>query len=420
MMMGVVDSLMVGQVGAVPLAAASIGHSLFILFLIFGIGVSMAISPLVAMAVGAGNPERCGKIFRQGLIVNSTLGIILSIGTYFASDILFYLEQPAEVAQQAVTYMRILAYSIIPVMVFQSYRQFIEGTSVMKPAMVVTLLANIVNAFINWVLIFGNLGAPALGLAGAGWATFSTRTLMALSLALYVTWSTQFKPYNPGLRFKSIDFTIVNKILKLGIPGGLQYFFEVGAFAGSAIIIGWLGTAELAAHQIAINLAAISFMFALGISSAASILVGNAVGRNDIRATRSAGFSAIVLACLVMGTFGIVFITLRYFLPSLYIDDTGVIEVAASLLVIAALFQLSDGTQAVGIGVLRGIADTKIPMIITFIAYWIIGLPGGYLLGFTFNLGVEGVWVALLCALTFSAAMLTLRFNIKSRQKVHL
>jgi MATE family multidrug resistance protein len=290
----------------------------------------------------------------------------------------------------------------------------------MKPAMVVTLLANFVNVFVNWVLIFGNLGAPALGLAGAGWATFCTRTLMAVALAIYISRSARYSQFNPSLRFKTIDMQIIKNVLRIGVPSGIQYVFEVGAFTGSAIIIGWLGTVPLAAHQIALNLAAISFMFALGISSAASIRVGNAVGRKDKRGVRFAGFSAMVLSCAVMGTFGILFILLRYFLPSLYIDDPAVIEVAASLLIIAALFQLSDGTQAVGIGALRGMADTRVPMLITFIAYWIIGLPGGYLLGFTFDMGVEGVWVALLCALTASALMLLIRFNLKSRQEISL
>jgi MATE family multidrug resistance protein len=420
MMMGVVDSVMVGRVGAAPLAAASIGHSMFILVLIFGIGVSMAISPLVAMAVGAGNDTDAGKIFRQGLLVNTMLGLILAISGYFLSDIFFFLDQPPDVTLLAVEYMQILALSVIPVMIFQTYRQFSEGLAIMKPAMVVTVLANFVNVFVNWILIFGNLGAPALGLAGAGWATFCTRTLMAFALALYIGKASRFKQFNPSLRFKSIDMQIIKRVLRIGVPSGVQYVFEVGAFTGSAIIIGWLGTVPLAAHQIALNLASISFMFALGISSAASIRVGNAVGRKDKHSIRLAGFSAIILACAVMGTFGILFITLRYFLPSLYIDDSSVIGVAASLLIIAALFQLSDGTQAVGIGALRGMADTRIPMVITFIAYWIIGLPGGYLLGFTFEMGVVGVWVALLCALTASALMLSVRFNIKSRHEISL
>jgi len=415
MMMGVVDSLMVGKIGPAPLAAASIGHGLFVLVLIFGIGVSLAATPLVSMAVGAGQEQATGVVFRQSLLVNMIVSIVLALISYHGADLIKYLDQPSEVAVQAISYMQTLAWSIIPVMLFQTYKQFIEGLSIVKPAMFVTLFANLVNAFGNWVFIFGNLGVPAMGLVGAGWATLLTRASMAIALTWYVSTSIRFKKFDPSLHYRKIDRNMIGKILRIGIPSGLQYFFEVGAFAGSAVIIGWLGTAELAAHQIAINLASISFMFALSISGAAAIRVGNAVGRKNIRRTWEAGISAFILAGMVMGIFGIIFVAFRYFLPSLYIDDKDVIAIAGSLLLIAALFQLSDGTQAVGLGALRGIQDTKIPMIFTFVAYWIIGLPGGYLLGFTFDLGVEGVWLALLCALSVSAVLLFTRFRIKSR-----
>lgn len=418
MMMGVVDSLMVGKVGAAPLAASSITNGIFMLFMIFGIGVSMAISPITAMSVGAKKYSECGVVFRQGLLVNVGIGIILTLVTGLGAEIIRFLDQPQEIVGQGMVYLHILSYSIIPVMIFQTYKQYSEGLSIMGPAMIITLLANLVNVFVNWVLIYGNLGMPAMGLPGAGWATFATRIVMAISLIIYVSFSIKYKPYDPTFHFRRIDFNMMKRILKLGIPGGLQYFFEVGAFAGSAIIIGWLGTNELAAHQIAINLASISFMCALGISAAASIRVGNAVGRSNIQDTRSAGLVAFILSAVVMSTFGIIFIVLRFFLPGLYISDPNVIQITSSLLIIAALFQLSDGTQAVGIGVLRGIADAKVPMIITFIAYWIIGLPGGYFLGFTLGIGVQGVWFALFIALTVSAILLSIRFNIKSKQEI--
>ena len=420
MMMGVVDSLMVGQIGAAPLAASSVAHGLFMLFMIFGIGLSMALSPLTAMAVGAKKYEECGIVFRQGLLVNVITGIGLTIIIVYSADIIRFIDQPEDIVDQGAEYMRILAYSVIPVMIFQTFKQFSEGLSLMRPAMVITLLANLINVFANWVLIYGNLGMPALHLAGAGWATFSTRLLMAVSFFIYVFRSTRYKPYDPTLHYRRINFSVIKKILKIGIPGGLQYFFEVGAFVGSAIIIGWLGTNELAAHQIGINLASISFMVALGISAAGTIRVGNAVGRDDRLGVKHAGISAFLLAACAMGTFGLVFIIFRWILPTFYIDDQAVIEIAASLLVIAALFQLSDGTQAVGIGLLRGLADAKVPMLFTFIAYWIVGLPGGYLLGFTFGYGVQGIWFALFVALTVSAVLLTIRFLIKSRQKVEL
>jgi MATE family multidrug resistance protein len=418
MMMGVVDSMMVGQIGATPLAASSVAHGLFMLVLIFGIGVSMAISPLVAMSMGSGNLEKCGLVFRHGLLLNMSLSIILGITAFFASDLFYYLNQPPDVTEQAILYLRVLAFSIIPVMLFQTYRQFSEGLSIMNPPMVVTLAANAVNIFANWVLIFGNLGAPALGLVGAGWATFITRSMMGLSLTIYMIRSKRYRKFDLNFYFARLEKYIIWQIIKIGIPSGIQYFFEVGAFAGAAVIIGWLGTKDLAAHQIAMNLASISFTFALSISAAAAIRVGHAVGRSDLSAVRSAGYSAILLSLAVMGCFGILFITLRLFLPSLYIDDQQVIQIASALLVIAAFFQLSDGTQAVSIGALRGIADTRVPMLITFVAYWVVGLPGGYYLGFIMGLGVNGVWIGLLLALTVSAVMLTWRFNSRSKSEI--
>jgi MATE family multidrug resistance protein len=414
-MMGVVDSLMVGKLGAAPLAASALGGSSAFIVLIIGIGVSYAVTPLVAIAVGAGRFEDCGIYFRQSLLVNSILSIIIVVIIYFAADLIQYFDQPKEVQNQAVDYMRIIGLSSIPLLIFQTYKQFIEGLSIMRPAMIITLIANLVNVFANWLLIYGNLGFPALGLNGAGWATFASRVFMAFALMGFVMNNKFFKKYDVSFHFKSINWTVIKKILSLGLPSGIQYFFEVGAFSFAVVMVGWLGTKQLAAHQIAINLASISFMAVLGISVAGSIRVGNAVGMKDITETRRAGFMAILLGASTMLGAGIIFILFRNYLPTLYVNDEVVISYASSLLVIAALFQLSDGTQAVGIGVLRGLTDVKIPTAITFIAYWIVGLPVGYLLGFTLELGVQGVWVGLLLGLTTSALLLTLRFNSRSK-----
>ena len=415
-MMGVVDSLMVGVLGPVPLAAASLGNSLTLLIFIVGIGVSFAVTPLVAIAVGAKKFTECGIYFRQSLLVNITFGFILMSVTLLCSELIIYFDQPVEVMTITKSYTKILGLSAIPMMLFQTYKQFIEGLSVMKPAMIITILANVVNAFTNWILIFGNLGFPALGLDGAGWATFSSRLFMAAGLMIYVMHKQFFKQYDVSFHFKNINIPVIKKILSLGLPSGIQYFFEVGAFAFAVLMIGWLGTNQLAAHQIAINLASISFMVVLGLSTAGGIRVGNAVGEQNIKGVRQAGFTTIILAVCFMAISGIVFIVFRNLLPMLYIDDETVISIASSLLVIAALFQLSDGVQAVGIGILRGLTDVKIPTSITFIAYWIVGLPTGYLLGFILGYDVEGVWVGLLAGLTTSAVLLTLRFNTKSKQ----
>ena len=417
-MMGVVDSIMVGEIGAVPLGGASLGNSIFFLIFIIGLGVAMSVTPLVAILVGAQRFSECGIYFRQSLIVNMVLGLILMTIIIFFSDLFEILNQPPEVAVQASSYTKIIALSILPAMVFYTYKQFIEGFSIMKPAMIIAIAANLINAFTNWVFIYGNLGMPALGLDGAGWATFSSRIFMALAIAFYVMNKDYFKKYDVNFHFRNINIPVIKKILSVGLPGGFQYFFEVGAFTFAVMMIGWLGTNQLAAHQIAINLASISFMAVLGISAAGAIRVGNAVGKREITEVRRAGFTAIVSGASVMFASGIIFITFNNFLPSLYINDPEVINIASSLLIIAALFQVSDGTQGVGIGVLRGLTDVKIPTLITFVAYWLFALPLGYLLGFTFEYGVEGVWVGLLIGLTASGIMLTIRFNIKSKHLV--
>ncbi len=417
-LMGVVDSIMVGELGATSLAAASVANGLFIFIFVIGIGVSFAITPLVAIAVGAKKYDDCGIIFRQALLVDMVLGVMLLVMAYVGADFIQYLNQPEGVVGLATSYGKLLGYSIVPAMLFQTYKQFIEGLSVMRPAMVIVLLANIINAFINWLLIYGNLGFPALGLDGAGWATFTSRLFMAFVLVWYVMQSNRFKQFDVTLHFKSINIKMIKKLLGLGLPSAVQYVFEVGAFFFAVIMVGWLGTKQLAAHQIALNLASISFMAALGVSAAGGIRVANEVGKQNIAEVRRAGFSAIILGGSIMACFGIVFITLRNFLPTLYIDDASVVSIASTLLIIASIFQIADGVQAVGIGVLRGLTDVKWPTLITFIAYWVLGPPSAYLFGFILKFNVQGVWIGLLIGLLSSAIMLTTRFNKKSKHLI--
>jgi MATE family multidrug resistance protein len=239
---------------------------------------------------------------------------------------------------------------------------------------------------------------------------------MALSLMIFVTTSRKFKEFDPRPQFSQFNWSVIKKILNIGIPTGFQHFFEVGAFAFSAVMIGWLGSKPLAAHQIALSMASITFMIILGISAAGTIRVGNALGRKNIPEVRQAAFTAILLAAGIMACFAASFILFRNFFPTLYIGDAEVISIAASLLIIAAFFQVSDGVQAVGLGVLRGITDVKIPMLISLIAYWIIGFPVGYYLGFIRNLGALGVWIGLSLGLTIAAIFFTLRFHLKTKK----
>jgi len=418
-MMGVVDNLLVGGLGAPALAAASIANGLFIVIFILGIGICSAVTPLVAISVGAQKQQDCGTIFTNGHIVNIVISTILMLITYFAADFFSVLHLPVQVVKLAAPYTKILSLSMIPVLIFQTNKQFIEGLSVMRPGMIISIVANIINGLVGWTLIYGKFGMPAWGLNGAGVATFCSRLFMALTISLYIYYSARFKDLNLSMSIKNINFLIIKKVLALGIPSAIQYFFETGAFTFAAIMVGWLGTDQLAAHQIGLNLASISFMCTLGISTAGSIRVSNGVGKKDITETRRAGFTAILLGEALMACFGIIFIVFRNNLPAFYIKDPAVISIASSLLIIAALFQIFDGTQAVGIGILRGLTDVKIPTLVTFVAYWVIGLPVGYILGFHYKLGIQGIWNGLMFGLITSAVLLTLRFNHKSKQNIH-
>jgi multidrug resistance protein, MATE family len=417
LLMSVVDNIMVGKIGVEALAAASVANAIFNVIMVIGFGLTMAVTPLTAIAYGAGKHRECGVVLRQGILINLFSGVLLCAITFIFSEYIYLLNQPDEIVGAASLYMKVLGFSMLPLMLFQSYRQFAEGVSFLRPAMIIMIFANVINIFANWIFIYGNLGMAPLGLTGAGIATISSRTFMAIALMIVIKKSSKMKRFDPTLNYRKIDFSMMRRLLAIGIPTSFQYFFEVSAFAASSIMVGWMGTIELAAHQIALNLASISFMVAMGISSAATIRVSTAVGKNDIQETRIAGFSATFLCAGFMATAGLIFILFRFFLPTLYISEKEVIEISATLLVIVAFFQISDGTQAVGLGILRGITDMKIPTVITLGAYWIIGLPSGYLLAFKLNMGIYGVWYGLLVSLTASAIFMMLRFNSKTKKK---
>ncbi len=413
-MVGVADNIMVGHVGKVPLAAASLANSLFIIIMVFGIGTSFAISPLTAKAHGEEDYHKTSTILKHSLFVSGALGIILTILVMALSYAVPYMNQPGDVAELAGPYLRMIGISIFPLMVFQAFRQFSEGLSLTVPPMVIIIGTNLLNILFNYILIFGKLGFPEMGLLGAGIATLLSRIIMMVVIYFFTFSSKLFTHFL--LKFKEVvvSATEVKSILKMGMPMGLQFTFEVTAFAFAAIMIGWLGATELAAHQIAINLAAVTFMAASGIGAAASIRVGNQLGKKDILTMRKAAFTCFGMVVFFMVFTAIVFVLLRNFLPHLYIDNSEVIAQASSLLVIAAIFQLSDGLQVVALGALRGITDVKVPTVITLIAYWGGALPAGYFLGFVMGLGAEGVWYGLLLGLSLAAVLLLIRFHKES------
>lgn len=411
-MVGVADSMMVGQLGAVPLAAASLGNVIFHFLMAFGIGLSYAITPLVSSADGAGNSSKIAALLRHGTVINGAGGLILFLMILAGAPILYYLNQPIDVVELAIPYIFIVTFSLVPLMFFQTYRQFAEGLSFTKQAMIIVIGSNLINIGLNYILIFGKLGFPAMGLNGAGWATLISRFILAGWMAWYIYSGKPFQQFRAGFQMaQSYSRKMFRSLLKIGVPSGFQFTFEVGAFGFAAIMVGWLGAEALAAHQIAINLAAITYMTASGLSAAATIRVGNQRGMQDISNLRRAAFTIYGMVFIFMGVCALIFIFGRNFLPTLYIDNIQVQSMAASLLIIAGLFQLSDGLQVVSLGALRGLEDVKVPTILTFIAYWVLALPIGYFLGFVIDLGAEGVWYGLFIGLTVIAIALIIRFN---------
>jgi MATE family, multidrug efflux pump len=316
----------------------------------------------------------------------------------------------------SIPYLSIITFSLLPVLIFQTFRQFAEGLSNTRIAMIILLMSVLVNVGLNYLFIFGHGGFPAMGLNGAGWASLFSRILMMLTIVIYIYYSKSFRRYRSGFSITGYSRKLFNQMLHIGIPAGMQFIFEVAAFDFSAVMMGWLGTKTLAAHQIAINLATISYMTTSGLAAAGTIRVSNELGRRNIVGMRDVAFTLLGMAMAFMSLWAILFIFGRNLLPTLYIEDPEVIAIAGPLIFIAGFFQLSDGIQVVCTGALRGLQDVKIPSMFIFIAYWIIGLPLGYWLGFHQAWGAVGIWIGLLIGLTLTALAMFLRFQMLSRK----
>lgn len=414
---GVADSMMVGRLGALELAASSLANSIFFVLLMFGIGISMGLTPLVSKAYGKGKTHQISRLFSNSLLINFLTSLVMLGLVLLFSRNLNLLNQPEEVEALALPFLLIITASLVPLMVFQAFKQFVEGLSQTKQAMFITIAANLVNVFLNWLLIWGHWGFPELGFLGAAWATLISRVLMMVLMGAYVLFSKRYEDFGLRiLRFKP-NWTLCQRILKIGVPTGFQFIFEVSAFSAAAIMMGWIGVNALAGHQIALNLASISYMMATGLATAGMIRVSHYIGKEDFKGMREAGMVAFGMVATFMFVCALLFFVLRFFLPTLYIDDPQVISLAASLLVLAGLFQLSDGIQVVGLGVLRGLEDVKVPTLVTFFAYWGLGLPLGYFLAFSLGFAEKGIWIGLLIGLTLTAGMLLYRFNRLSNRK---
>lgn len=415
-LVGVADTAMVGLIGTPEQAAVALANSVYAIILVFGIGVSFGITPLVAAADGEGDKFRSTTIFKNGVLVNLIAGIILFTILYFASPLLSHLDQPEDVSSMAIPFFNVLVLSMIPLSLFFSFKQFAEGLSDTKVAMIVSIAANVLNIILNYTMIFGKYGFPEMGLMGSCWASFISRVVMAAAMFFYLWKKKSYSVYWQQWKLASYSWTSIKSILNIGIPSGMQYVFEVGAFSFAAVMIGWIGATELAAHQIALSLAAMTYMMASGISAAASVRVGNQFGVKDLFELRRSAFAALFMVIVVMGAAGLLFVFTREYIPIMFTKEDNVMSIASGLLLIAAFFQLSDGLQTVALGALRGIQDVRIPTGITLVAYWIIALPLSYWLAFTEGMGITGIWYGLSLGLTIAAVLLILRFNyISSR-----
>ena len=404
--------------GAAPLAAVSLGNALVFIAMSMGIGFSFAITPLIAEADGADDLEGGRSYFHHGLILSTINGLLLFLLLLIAKPVLYYLDQPQEVVELAIPYLNIVALSMLPLMAFQAFKQFADGLSQTRYAMYATILANVVNVVFNYLLIYGIWIFPRLELEGAAWGTLISRFFMLWFIWEILRRKSKFLEYFKWSKKEMLKWSIFKRILSLGFPTALQMLFEVAIFTGTIFLAGNLGTNPQAANQIALNLASMTFMIAVGLGVTATIRVGNQVGLRKYKELRRIGYSIFLLVFLIEAVFAILFILLKDILPVFYIDNIEVISLAAQLLVIAALFQLSDGIQVVILGALRGLQDVKIPTVICFISYWIIGFPVSFYFGQEDQLGSMGIWLGLLAGLTSSALLLYFRFNYLSRKLI--
>ncbi|SHM19134.1 MATE family efflux transporter [Chitinophaga sp. CF418] len=412
------DTIIIGHTGKVPLAAVALGSSIFSVFMVVGIGMSYGLTPLIAQEHGRKNLAQCGFLLRHSLVINIVLGLLLSTAIITGSNYLHLLGQEEDVRVLTRPFLQLLGISYFPLMIFLTFKQFAEGLGFTRQAMNISIIGNVLNIAVGITLVYGLFGAPRLGVVGVGIGTLTDRVLMAVAMTWYVLSSPRFKAYLVHFRQRYLSLAAIKQILGIGTPVALQYIFEVSAFSSAIVMAGWIGAREQAAHQIAINLASITYMMASGISAAAGIKSGNHFGAGQWRELRSSAIASYHMVLVMMGTTALIFMLGCRLLPLMYINDPAVIDIAADLLIIAAFFQLFDGTQVVGLGILRGLGDVRIPTIITLLAYWVLGLPVGYFLGIYLEFGVQGIWWGLLIGLLTASILLFFRFQHKTRAVV--
>lgn len=426
-LVSVVDNIFVGQLGSAELAAVSLGNSFVFIGMSIGIGFSTAITPIIAEFDAQKNIEKGRSAFQNGLALCTILGFALFFLLVAAKPLLRFMNQPEDVVKLAIPFLDIVGFSLVPLVVFQAYKQFADGMSETKYSMFATIIGNVINIVINVLLVFGLLGFPKLGIVGSAIGTLVARIFMVLYMHYILAKKEKFKSYFTRFGWQSFEKGMAKKIITLGIPSSMQMFFEVALFTGAIWLSGMIGTTSQAANQIALSLASITFMFAMGLSVAAMVRVANQKGVQDYKKLHTVAHSIFLMAIILELIFALLFMIGHDFFPKLFVnletqasihDTAEVIGIASKLIFVAAFFQLFDGMQVVVLGALRGMQDVKIPTVITFIAYWIIGFPVSIYLGKYTNLGAVGVWIGLLAGLGAASILLYIRFRHLLKNKL--
>ena len=424
-----VDNIMVGQLGTAELAAISLGNSFVFIGMSIGIGFSQAITPLIAEADGAKKDKDISGIFEHSFLICIILGLVLFLLVFLNRNLLYSMNQPIEVVELASPYLFWVSFSLISIVTFQSFRQFADGLSFTRAAMYSTLVGNIINVILNFVLIFGFWIFPKLGVEGAAIGTLISRLCMLTFIIFYLKLHEKLSKYIIRFFPTKVQIKRVKKILYLGLPSALHSFFEVAFFISAVWMSGFIGKNSQAANQIALNLSSMTYMVALGVGVAAMIRVGNQRGMMNFKKLREVAISTLLLIIIIDIFFCLVFLIFNDFLPLLYLDPSDpsnlndvneVLSIASKLLIVAGVFQLFDGIQAVVLGALRGMQDVNKPAIIIFFSYGILGFPISYFLGFHTSLAMVGIWIGLLSGLFFSSLFLFLRFNYLSKKIISI
>lgn len=426
-LIGIVDNIMVGKLGTSQLAAVSLGNSMIFVAMSLGIGFSTAITPIVAEAQGEKDEAKIKSAFQHGLLLCTILGLFLFLLIVVAKPVMELLHQPKEVIDLAKPYLDWVAFSLVPLIIYQGYKQFADGLSLTKYSLYAIVMANVVHVFFNYVLIYGVWIFPKLGIVGAAIGTVISRILMVVFMHYLLRSKTSLRPYFKGFSWNAIQRKMVVQLVRLGFPSAMQMLFEVVLFTAGIWLCGMLGKTSQAANQIALSMASMTFMFAVGLSVVSMIRVSNYKGMHDYKGLIVVARSIFLLAIALEIIFALFFIVLHNQLPYLFLDmghsdqffdNLEVITIASKLLLVAALFQIADGIQVVVLGALRGLQDVKVPMYLTFVAYWLIGFPTSYFLGFYTPLKAVGVWIGLCAGLTAAALFLYLRFVVVTKKLV--